>query len=158
MSLADWGEKGGVHYDPECVDPTLSPKARKSGAPGTRCDRVGQPAFMMTRSFGPGQALALAVVDDQDHAGAESGDFAVVFLERRHGGVVGIGNRIEGLAGLHSVANELSGGSGRCASLGAGLGGTCSGGALAVARLGRDLGFTRAGQDRHMDIDHAAST
>src|ERR1700678_1164671 len=50
--------------------------------------------------------------DDQDHSGVEDGYVAIVALERRDRRVVGGGDRVEGFAVLHGVAEDggLAGG------------------------------------------------
>jgi len=48
----------------------------------------------------------LAGLHDQDHAGPQDSDVAVVALESGDGGLVGSGDRIERFPGLHLVAKH----------------------------------------------------
>src|SRR5580692_12093512 len=43
------------------------------------------------------------IVDDQNHARPQRGHVAVIVLESGHGGVVGVGNRVQRLPSLHLV-------------------------------------------------------
>lgn len=48
----------------------------------------------------------LAGLHNQDHSGAQCGDILVIALEGGDGGLVGGGDRIEGLTGLHFVVED----------------------------------------------------
>jgi hypothetical protein len=50
------------------------------------------------------------VANHQDHARPQGGDVAVVLLQSGHGGVVGIGDRIQSLARLDLVMDHGAGG------------------------------------------------
>src|SRR5208283_6729 len=49
------------------------------------------------------------VADDKDHAGAQDGDVAVGLLEGGNSGLVGVGDRVEGLARLYFVMDDCGG-------------------------------------------------
>src|SRR5579872_1665689 len=46
---------------------------------------------------------------DQDHAGSENGDVAVVAFEGGDGGSIGVGDGVESFATLHFVVNHCGG-------------------------------------------------
>src|SRR5208282_2449128 len=89
--------------------PAAVRRASSPAAPRARRPRDSRQDAGATLSGNTGLAELVGAADDQDHARPQGCDILVVVLESGNGGVIGVGNRIQGLAGLDLVMDYSTG-------------------------------------------------